>query len=251
VSRYFLEIAYDGTDFHGWQVQLNAHAVQAEIHKALFPLLPGNKIDTIGCGRTDTGVHAKQFYLHLDIVDSTDISELVYKLNRLLPFSISVYRIIKVHDDAHARFDAVSRTYKYYFHNRKDPFLQNRSAFLFSQVDVDVMNISGELMKKFTDFTSFSKLNTDTKTNDCKVTEAYWQINNHQLIFTITADRFLRNMVRATVGTMLQVGKGKITTEQFCEIIEKKDRGEAGESVPACGLYLQKVIYPFIDHIER
>jgi tRNA pseudouridine38-40 synthase len=251
MSRYFLEISYDGTDFHGWQVQLNAHTVQAEIHKALYPLLPGNSIDTLGCGRTDTGVHARQFYLHLDILDTIDVTELVYKLNRILPPSISVYRMINVHDEAHARFDAVSRTYKYYFHSRKDPFLHNKSAFLFSQVNIDVMNLAGELMKKFTDFTSFSKVNTDNKTNDCKVSEAIWQMNDHQLVFTITADRFLRNMVRATVGTMLQVGKGKITTEQFCEIIEKKDRGEAGESVPACGLYLQKVLYPYIDHIER
>lgn len=251
MSRFFLEIAYDGTDFHGWQIQLNAHTVQEEIHKALTPLLPGNTIETIGCGRTDTGVHARQFYLHLDIDDSTDTTELVYKLNRILPPSISVYRLVKVHADAHARFDAVSRTYKYYFHTQKDPFLQDKSTFLFAQVDMECMNIAGELMKKFIDFTSFSKVNTDTKTNDCKVTEAYWETKGHQLIFTITADRFLRNMVRATVGTMLQVGKGKISTEQFCEIIEKKDRGEAGESVPACGLYLQKVVYPYIDTIER
>lgn len=251
MSRYFLEIAYDGTDFHGWQIQLNAHTVQEEIDKALSLLLPGNVIETLGCGRTDTGVHARQFYLHLDILDSTDTSELVYKLNRILPSSISVYRLIKVHSEAHARFDAVSRTYKYYLHTEKDPFLQNRSVFLFAGVNVDYMNTAGEHMKKFIDFTSFSKVNTDTKTNDCRVTEAYWEIKGHQLIFTITADRFLRNMVRATVGTMLQVGKGKISTEQFCEIIEKKDRGEAGESVPACGLYLQKVVYPYLDTIER
>jgi len=251
MSRYFFEISYDGTDFHGWQIQLNANTVQQEFHKALQPLLPNHNIDTLGCGRTDTGVHARQFYLHFDINDSTDISELVYKLNRLLPFSISVYRMIKVHDDAHARFDATSRTYKYYLHTEKDPFLHNRSAFLFSKVNLEMMNLSGELMKKFTDFTSFSKLNTDTKTNDCKITEAYWQMKGHQLIFTVTADRFLRNMVRAIVGTMLQVGKGKINTEQFCEIIEKKNRGEAGDSVPACGLYLQKVVYPYLDTIER
>ncbi len=250
MKRYFLEIAYDGTDFHAWQVQINAHTVQQEIHQALYPLI-GKETETLGCGRTDTGVHAKQFYLHLDLENDFVIDELVYKLNRILPFSIAVFRIIPVTEDAHARYDATSRTYQYFIHSQKDPFLNGRSYFVFSQLDLDKMNHAATMMMKFTDFTSFSKLHTENKTNDCKITEAIWIRDNHQLVFTITADRFLRNMVRAIVGTLLQVGKGKISPEQFCEIIERKNRGEAGESVPACGLYLQKVLYPYIPHIER
>lgn len=251
MKRWFLEIAYDGTDFHGWQVQPNANSVQAEIHKALYLLLPGHTIDTVGCGRTDTGVHARQFFLHLDIHEEYNHSELVYKMNRILPSSIAVLNLYNVPVNAHARFDATLRTYKYFIHTRKDPFLQNKSVYVFPKLDFDKMNLAGTLLKNYSDFTSFSKLHTDTKTNDCKITEAYWEQKEHQWIFTITADRFLRNMVRAIVGTLLEAGKGKISIEDFCKIIESKNRTEAGESVPACGLYLQKIKYPYISEVER
>lgn len=245
MSRYFLEIAYDGTSFHGWQIQINAHTVQAEIHLALKTLL-GSEIETLGCGRTDTGVHAKQFYLHFDYDNEINFEEFIYKLNRILPSSIAVYNCFKVHDDAHARFDATSRTYHYFYHTQKDPFLENQSTFLNYNLNVDLMNEAAKLLLKYEDFTSFSKLHGDNKTNFCKVSEAFWEKKNHQLIFTITADRFLRNMVRAIVGTSILVGKGKISINDFQKIIETKDRGEAGESVPATGLYLVKVNYPYI-----
>lgn len=251
MKRWFLEIAYDGTDFHGWQIQPNANSVQAEIHKALYLLLPNHTIDTIGCGRTDTGVHARQFFLHLDMHEEYDHSELVYKLNRILPSSVVVFRLIDVPVNAHARFDALSRTYKYFIHTRKDPFLQNKSVYFFPKLDFEKMNLAGALLKNYSDFTSFSKLHTDTKTNDCKITEAFWEQKDHQWVFTVTADRFLRNMVRAIVGTLIEVGKGKISIEDFCKIIESRNRSEAGESVPSCGLYLQKINYPYLEETER
>lgn len=245
MARYFLEIAYDGANFHGWQIQKNAITVQEELQTVMSVLLGGN-VETLGCGRTDTGVHAKQFYVHFDYENEIDKDEFIYKLNRMLPSSIAVFNLLKVHHDAHARFDAVSRTYNYFYHYKKDPFNDKYSVFIFPELDMNRMNEAASLLLKYDDFTSFSKLHSDNKTNLCKVIEAIWKRENHQLIFTITADRFLRNMVRAIVGTLILVGKHKITIDDFKNIIESKDRGEAGESVPAHGLFLAKVNYPFI-----
>jgi len=245
--RYFLEISYNGTSYHGWQVQENAHAVQHEIDKALSSLFKGNKIETLGCGRTDTGVHAKQFFLHLDLEKNPyESNDFVFKLNRILPRDIAVHAVYDVADDAHARFDATSRSYEYHIHFKKDPFRENRSCFLYYRVDVDLMNEAAALLKTFSDFSSFCKLHTDAKTMICKISKAEWIKTSNGIVFQITSDRFLRNMVRAIVGTLLQVGKGVITVEEFCEIIEKKNRSEAGESMPACGLYLTEVTYPYL-----
>lgn len=247
MSRYFLEISYDGTSYHGWQLQENAHAVQHEIDAALSALFKGNKIETLGCGRTDTGVHAKQFFLHFDLEKNPyELNDLVFKLNRILPRDIAVKNIFPVENDAHARFDATSRSYEYHIHFKKDPFLENRSYFLHYSVDVEKMNEAARLLVSTSDFTSFCKLNTDAKTMVCKLSEAVWIKNENGIVFHISADRFLRNMVRAIVGTLLLVGKDVISIDEFGEIIEKKDRGEAGESVPSCGLFLTKVTYPYL-----
>lgn len=245
--RFFLEISYDGTSYHGWQVQENAHAVQHEIDMAISSLFKGKKIETLGCGRTDTGVHATQFFLHFDLEQNPyELNDFVFKLNRILPRDIAVRNIYKVADDAHARFDADLRAYEYHIHFKKNPFLENRSCYIHYNVNMELMNEAAKLLLTFSDFSSFCKLHTDAKTMICKISEAEWRKSENGIVFHISADRFLRNMVRAIVGTLLQVAKGVISVEEFCEIIEKKNRSEAGESVPACGLYLTKVTYSYL-----
>ncbi len=246
MNRYFLHLAYNGTDYHGWQVQNNALTVQQKINESLSVLL-GEDINVVGCGRTDTGVHASDFYAHFDTSKSFDAEtgkQLVFKLNKYLPDSIVILNFLLVHAEVNARFDAISRTYKYYVIRRKDPFFDNYSWYVYGDLDVERMNRAATEMMEYTDFTSFSKLHSQTKTNNCKIMEAYWQEEGHKLIFTIKADRFLRNMVRAIVGTLMDVGKGKITVEEFKQIIERKNRSDAGYSVPAKGLFLEKVDYP-------
>lgn len=246
MSRYFLEIAFDGTNFHGWQVQENANTVQQELNKALATILQ-SEIETTGCGRTDTGVHATQFFVHFDCDPVEDEQKFVFRLNGILPESIGVKRMMLVDDEAHARFDATSRTYHYKIHSGKDPFSVNRSMFLAHLPDLDAMNAAAKALFDFEDFTSFSKSNTQTYTNNCKVSQAEWSQKDNELTFVITADRFLRNMVRAIVGTLLEVGQGQLDKEGFRKIIESKDRKNAGQSVPACGLYLANVVYPYIN----
>jgi len=244
--RYFIKLAYDGTGFHGWQIQKNAHSVQTEIEEKLTLML-GKKVEITGCGRTDTGVHASEFYAHFDI-DKLPFKpdDFVYKLNRFLSPEIAVYKMFNVPDDFHARFSAVSRTYKYYINKIKNPFKVNYSYFLSVNIDVDAMNKAAAYLMEYKDFTSFSKLHTQTFTNNCKIYEAFWTVEeNGDLIFTITADRFLRNMVRAIVGTLLEIGKGKLKPEDMKTIIEAKDRSKAGFSVPAHGLFLHKIKYDF------
>jgi tRNA pseudouridine38-40 synthase len=245
-QRYFIHLAYNGADFHGWQIQNNAPTVQEFFNKALSALL-NKEINVVGCGRTDTGVHASNFYAHFDFkfpFAKKEKEDLIFKLNRFLPASIVVFNIQEVNAEANTRFDAISRTYKYYVCQRKDPFFDEYSYYLYGELDVDLMNQAAIKMMKFTDFTSFSKLHTQTKTNNCKITEAKWTTEDHKLIFTITADRFLRNMVRAIVGTLLDVGKKKISIEEFKNIIKSKNRCDAGCSVPGKALFLEKVIYP-------
>jgi tRNA pseudouridine38-40 synthase len=245
VSRYFLQLSFHGKKFHGWQIQENAHSVQAELNRALKTLL-GKETDTTGCGRTDTGVHALKFYLHFDAEEISDEKDFLYHLNSLLPFEIAVYKILKVDDDAHARFDATSRTYKYFIHRRKNPFLNDTSYFFPFETDLKLMNEAAEILKSYSDFSSFSKSRTQVKTNICKVTDARWIEKDEQLIFEITADRFLRNMVRAIVGTLLEVGERHITLDDFREIIEHKKRSGAGVSVPGHGLFLVNVTYTYL-----
>ena len=246
MARYFLKLAYDGTDYHGWQAQQNAHTVQAELEKKLGVML-GNTTQITGCGRTDAGVHAREFYAHFETDELPfEPRDFVYKLNRFLPKDIALYDLFNVNEDMHARFSALSRTYKYYLNRVKSPFTNRYSYFFNGHLDIEAMNKAAILLTRYSDFTSFSKLHTQTATNLCKVSEALWEeMENSNLVFTITADRFLRNMVRAVVGTLIEVGKGKITPDDVGLIIEAKDRSKAGFSVPANALFLEKVEYKF------
>ena len=239
--RFFIELSYKGTNYHGWQIQLNANSVQAEINKALSTLL-NFKIEVTGAGRTDAGVHAKQMFAHFDYHQNLDGLKLVSQLNSFLPKDITIHSINAVADNANCRFDALSRTYYYSIIQQKNPF--NTTAYLlYKNLDVDAMNLACLHLLGRQDFTSFSKVNTQTFTNICNVMLANWEQTESELIFTIKADRFLRNMVRAIVGTLLAVGEGKIKPEQVNVIISKKDRGEAGTSVPAHALFLSSIQY--------
>ncbi len=243
MSRYFLSLQFDGTNYHGWQIQQNANSVQAEVNKGLSTLFQ-QEIMVTGAGRTDTGVHAKELFAHFDIEQQFDLNHIRFKLNSILPFDIACNDILEVNNEAHARFSAVSRTYEYWITPTKNPFLINRAWFYPTTLDIKEMNRAAEELKSYTDFSCFSKSNTDTYTNDCDIMEAKWEQKDNLLIFTITANRFLRNMVRAIVGTLIEIGSGKIEPSNLKPIIESKDRCNAGTSVPAHGLYLTKVAYP-------
>ena len=243
--RYFIEFAYNGKNYHGWQYQPNAPSVQQTLNKALSTLLR-NEIDVTGAGRTDAGVHARQMYAHFEHDELPDIAQLVQKLNSFLPADIVVYNFLALHPDAHARFDAGSRTYEYHIHTYKDAFLNDASWYHYHPLDIEKMNAATKVLFEFSDFKCFSKTHTDVRTYICDVKEAYWKQDGHRLIFTITADRFLRNMVRAIVGTLVNVGLGRITVDDVRAIIQGRDRNNAGASVPAHGLYLTKVMYPYI-----
>lgn len=244
--RYFIKLAYNGASYHGWQIQENAVTVQEVITKAVC-LMWNKDFKMIGCGRTDTGVHATEFFAHFDLEEEKsldELNELAYRLNRYLSDDIVIYSIFPVKPDLHSRYGALSRTYEYHIHTRKDPFLDELSWFVHQKLDIDLMNRGGEIIKVYDDFTSFSKANVKRKTNLCKVTKAQWELSGHRLIFTITADRFLHDMVRAIVGTLIDLGQHKISIEDLRVIIESKDRCSAGESVPAKGLFLTRVEYP-------
>ncbi len=244
MNRYFIYLSYNGKPFCGWQIQPNGISVQQTIEEALATLLR-HQVPIVGAGRTDAGVHARRMVAHFD-ADARLIDPLflVDKLNRLLPKEIAIEQIVPVHPEAHARFDAVSRTYQYYITCRKDPFLHEQQYRINGHLDVEAMNRACSLLSEYTDFTSFSKLHTDVKTNNCRIYAAGWQPEGDCWVFTIQADRFLRNMVRAIVGTLLEVGRGKLSMEGFREVIEAKDRGRAGMSVPGHALFLVDVAYP-------
>lgn len=244
--RYFIEFAYNGKEFHGFQVQPDVISVQETLDKALS-LLFKQPIQIVGAGRTDSGVHAKQMYAHFDCDIEIDSDYWVSKFNSFLSKNIVIYRFIPVHEDAHTRFDATSRTYEYYIHTFKDVFQNEGSWYYFNELNIDLMNEACKILFEFEDFECFSKTNTDVNTFLCDITEAHWKVNGNQLIFTVTANRFLRNMVRAIVGTLINIGIGKISLDDFRAIIESKNRQKAGFSVPAHGLYLVKVKYPYID----
>jgi tRNA pseudouridine38-40 synthase len=254
--RYFIHLAYNGTPYHGWQIQPNAASVQETLNKA-FSVLLQSEINLMGAGRTDTGVHAREMYAHFDFESSFEIPTLVHKLNSFLPKDIVIYNIIPVHDEAHTRFDATKRTYEYHIHQFKNPFLDELSWYYHQPLDVELMNEAAKLLFNYTDFECFSKVNTDVNTFDCAIFEAYWtrgvaeqseaKRENSQLVFTISANRFLRNMVRSIVGTLVNVGLNKITLDDFTKIIESKSREKAGFSVPAHGLYLTKIEYDYIN----
>ncbi|HEY9185758.1 MAG TPA: tRNA pseudouridine(38-40) synthase TruA [Salegentibacter sp.] len=240
--RYFIELAYFGKRYHGWQNQPDAISVQEKIEMALGKLFQ-KTIEITGAGRTDAGVHAKQIFAHFDILEEIDTEQLQYKLNSMLPKDIAVNDIFKVEPLAHARFDALSRSYEYLIINKKDPFLMDRAYFLKKSLDVDKMNQAAEILKTYTNFKCFSKSRTDVKTYNCKIEEARWEWNGEILRFSITADRFLRNMVRAIVGSLIEIGLGKTSVDNLHEIIKSEDRSKAGTSVPAKALYLTKVTY--------
>ena len=243
--RYFIRLSFSGQHYHGWQVQKNANSIQEELNRTLGMLLKNEAFETTGCGRTDTGVHAKEFFAHFDHHEEVDRDHLVGQLNAILPGDISIRSLGKMPDDAHARFDAISRTYVYRMHHFKDPFLQGWSWFVQRKPDTVVMNDLSTVLMSHEDFSCFSKSGTDTATNNCRITQATWETNEYETTFTISADRFLRNMVRAIVGTLLEGGNGKLDKSGLERILNSRDRSEAGRSVPAHGLYLTEVKYPY------
>jgi len=243
--RYFIKLSYDGTNYHGWQSQNNAKTLQSEIEKALSVLL-SQQTEITGAGRTDAGVHAKEYFAHFDCnisLNKDKLNDFIYRLNAILPSDIAVYSIFHVNKDVHARFSAVSRTYRYYISKNKEPFIKMYSWCIYENLNIELMNNAAAVLYDYTDFTSFSKLHTNVKNNNCKIIHASWHTENNMLIFTITADRFLRNMVRSIVGTLLDAGREKISINDFRNIIECKNRCDAGYSVPARGLFLEKIEY--------
>ena len=261
--RYFIRLAYNGSNFHGWQSQPNAVSVQDTIEKALR-IVTGESIAVTGAGRTDAGVHAVEMYAHIDLNNILiDKDRFIKSVNSLIGKYIAIYEIFPVENDAHARFDAIDRTYKYFISYNKNPFLSQYSAFSHKELDLNRMNEAASVLLDTTDFTSFAKLHSDSKTNICEVSYARWEkiekkINLYEndipfkgICFTIKANRFLRNMVRAIVGTLFEVGNNKISLTEFIDIIEKKDRCKAGVSMPAQGLFLWKITYPYIKDIHK
>ena len=242
--RYFIELSYKGTNYHGWQVQPDSISVQELVNNA-FTTIFSTPIDVVGAGRTDTGVHAEQLFAHVDLKNEINTKEVAYKLNSLLPHDIVVENIIKTIETVHARFDATSRSYEYRIFLGRNPFLIETTWQLNNKkLNIVKMNAAAEILRTYTNFKCFSRTNSNVKTYNCDVRRAEWIQTNKLLVFHITADRFLRNMVRAIVGTLLDVGIGKVTLEEFKQIIESKDRCNAGTSAPARGLFLTQVTYP-------
>ncbi len=245
MQRYFVQLSYNGGAYHGWQIQPSGISVQEVLNKAFATILRQPDFSLTGAGRTDAGVHAKMMIAHFDVEEplKIDIDRFIQNLNSLLPLDVAIQKIWPVDSEMHARFSAKKRTYKYYLTLNKNPFTPALVSRIIGNLDFDAMNKAAKCLLNYKDFTSFSKLHTDVKTNNCNVTEAYWEEVDGMWVFTISADRFLRNMVRAIVGTLIEVGRGKLTVEGFCNIIEKKDRCSAGTSAPPQGLYLYDIIY--------
>jgi tRNA pseudouridine38-40 synthase len=240
--RYFIELSYNGKKYHGWQIQPDVISVQEKLNKAVSTIFQ-EKIEVVGAGRTDTGVHASQMFAHFNLEKDVK-GDIPHKLNSLLPADIVVYDVFAVDDEKHARFGAVSRSYEYKIWLGRNPFLLDFSWQIHSQdLNIDLMNEAAKLLLEYTDFQTFSKVKTDVYTYNCDVTEAFWEQNGKELVFHISANRFLRNMVRAIVGTLLDVGSGKVSVADFRKIIESKNRGNAGLSVPAKGLFLTQIKY--------
>lgn len=247
MQRYFIQLSYNGTAYHGWQIQENTFQTIQQVLNEMLSRLLNEPIFVTGCGRTDTGVHAKEYFAHFDsTISDLQINQekLLLKFNHALPPDIAIQKIIAVSEKANARYDAVSRTYQYVINRKKDPFQINKACFLYGTINLEEMNKATKILFEYSDFSAFAKSNTQNLTNICKLYKAEWKEESELFIFTISADRFLRNMVRAIVGTLLDVGKGKISIEEFKMIIESKTRSKAGFSAHACGLYLTKVEYP-------
>lgn len=241
--KYFLDITYDGSRFHGWQVQPNGITVQEEIEKALEKILR-EKTPILGSGRTDTGVHATQQIAHFETASTLEKEDIQYKLNAVLPRSIAINSVKSVKKEAHARFDATARKYHYFIHQKKNPFKEARSYYFPHRLDLEKINEACKIMEKWKDFESLSKVHTEVNHFNCDIYHAEWTEEAGMHLFEIKANRFLRGMVRATVGTLLEIGKGKISIQQFEEILQSKNRSNAGRAVPPHGLYLCEVIYP-------
>ena len=243
MTRYFIYFSYDGTNYHGWQIQPNGNTIQAEMHHALSVLLR-KQIEVIGAGRTDTGVHARLMVAHFDGDDNIDVVQLAYRLNRILPQDIAVHEVKPVSEDMHARFSAKSRTYRYYIHFKKNPFHRAYSYEIHYDLDFDAMNNAASYLLEQSDFTSFCKTGTDAKTMICQVTHAQWhKMSDNAWYFEITANRFLRNMVRAVVGTLIEVGRHRMDFDAFKKVISDKTRTAAGESMPGHALFLEDITY--------
>ena len=242
--RYFIHLAYNGTNYCGWQTQPDLPTVQQTLEQALTTLLR-QPIAIVGCGRTDTGVHASDFYAHFAIDQTIDCAQLTFKLNSLLPTDIAIFEVFPVKENAHARFDATARTYQYHVSDRRLPFQQGLYCRIYYRPDIELMNQGARVLMEYEDFTSFAKLHTQVKTNICHLTEAHWDEVGDEWVFTIRSNRFLRNMVRSVTGTLLDVGRGKLTLDGLRQIVERKDRCAAGVSMPAQGLFLTKVEYPW------
>ena len=241
--RYFIYLSYDGTAYHGWQIQPNGDSVQERLQQGLSTLL---RRDTtvVGAGRTDTGVHARMMVAHFDVESELDTVQLAYRLNKILPKDISVQKVCKVDNEMHARFSATTRTYHYYLHTNKNPFLRHYSCELHYPLNFENMNRAAAHLLDYEDFGAFCKSHSDVKTTLCHVTEASWiKIDEHSWYFRITANRFLRNMVRAVVGTLIEVGRGRMSVDEFCRVVEGKKRTDAGESMPGNALFLEYVGY--------
>ena len=248
--RYFIKLAYKGTNYHGWQVQPNAITVQELLNKA-FSTIFRTPLEIVGAGRTDTGVHAEEFFAHVDIENEFNPKEIIFKLNGLLPNDIVVYDIFETNENAHARFDAASRSYEYRIFLGENPFLTETAwQLVTTKLAVDKMNEAAEILKTHTNFKCFSRSNSDVRTYNCNIMQAGWKQTDQLLVFKITADRFLRNMVRAIVGTLVEKGKRKMTLAEFKSVIESENRCNAGPSAPAQGLFLTHVTYPktIINH---
>lgn len=248
MARFFLTLSYNGSQFNGWQIQDNTPNTVQQVLEEKLSMILKEKIELLGCGRTDAGVNAKNFVAHFDS-HCPDLIEnknhWIYKFNTVLPSSIAVHNIQKVKDDAHARFNATQRVYYYYLSKQKNPFRDQFSWYVYGDLDFDLMNKAAQILLEYEDFTSFSKLHTQNKTNNCKITQAVWHKSGEQeWRFSIKADRFLRGMVRAIVGTLVMVGKNKITISDFRKIIEAKDRAVAGNNAPANALFLVGIKYP-------
>ncbi|PZW38802.1 tRNA pseudouridine38-40 synthase [Mesonia algae] len=241
--KYFIDLSFNGKDFFGWQRQPNVITVQEVIEDKLSIALQEN-VEIVGAGRTDTGVHAKQILAHFETQKNFVVHEFIFKLNTMLPPSISVNRLFAVQPNAHARFDAIAREYKYYVDTQKNPFSNATAYYIKKNIDVVAMNEAAKILLDYKDFQCFSKVKTDVFTYNCKISYAHWEKKEHQLIFTIKADRFLRNMVRAIVGTLLEIGVGKRNIEDLHYVIQSKNRSLAGKSVDAKGLFLTQVEYP-------
>lgn len=241
--RYFVHLAYNGARYCGWQIQPDAISVQETLEKGLSVLLR-SKISVVGCGRTDAGVHASDFYAHFDFEGVIDCEQLLFKLNSFLPNDIVIYRVFEVRADGHARFDAVSRTYQYHVSNKRQPFRQGLYGRIFFEPNLLAMNEAAKVLLEYEDFTSFAKLHSQAKTNNCKLMEAHWDRVDDEFVFTIKSNRFLRNMVRSVTGTLLDVGRGKLDVAGVRRIVEEKNRCSAGVSMPAEGLFLTQVEYP-------